>query len=63
MGYRMGKHDQQIRSTDPAFHIRAGFAENLSLTSVFPADIPVLPFHTFISAKYYNTHNMLLCIR
>jgi hypothetical protein len=58
VGYRVGKHDQEIRRTDPVLHIRCRLAEYLRFTSVLPADIPILPFHTFISTKNYDTHGL-----
>jgi hypothetical protein len=58
MGDRVSEDDQKIRGPDSAFHIRAGFTEHLCLASVFPADIRVLPFHAFISAKNDNAHKV-----
>ena len=60
MGNCMGKYNQKIRRSDPAFHVCAGLAEHFCFTSVFPADIRILSFHAFIPAKNHNTHKNLL---
>ncbi len=57
VGNRMGKYDQQIRRSDAAFHVRAGFAEYLGFTAIFTAGITILPFHALISSKYDYAHD------
>ena len=42
MGNCMGKYNQKIRRSDPAFHVCAGLAEHFCFTSVFPPRITTL---------------------
>lgn len=56
VGDCMGEHDQKIRRPDPVFHVCAGFAEHLRFTSIFPAGIRILPFHTFVSTENHYAH-------
>jgi hypothetical protein len=52
----MCKQDHQIRPADPVFHAGFVLAEDLGVTSVFPAQIQIIALHTFISADDDNAH-------
>ena len=60
MGNRMGKQDDEIRSSDAVSQSTAGFAENLSPVSVLLTQLAVSSLHTFISAYNHYTHKILL---
>ena len=52
----MCEQNHQIWVADPVFHAGFVLAENLGVTSMFLAQIQIIPLHTFISADNDNAH-------
>ena len=62
VGHGIGEKDRQIRAAQLVPQAAGGLGEDLRLTLVAFAKLPVAALHTFVAAKNYNAHRLVLSV-